>query len=281
MKMPRALSRAQSDVAAIEAEIAHIKDEGAAAVREAERLGAERVEASDFETAERIEREITRQRWNADHLAKRLPDLEARLVEARWQDKRKAFEKHRKLIAATGRKAIEAARALAEANAAVAQAREAARRDLGEPALSRLPLIAYLGIGMPDLMRPWFREAERMIEALDRAQLPPPPAPPPARPAPQTSAPPPFLDPRPGGVVLVGGVPNTPGQVSAEPPAKPPRQPRRDPPPGEGERQIFILRGLVALPGGELVGVGDRVNLPADDAERVVRGGAADFVEKV
>ena len=75
-----------------------------------------------------------------------------------------------------------------------------------------------------------------------------------------------------------------PPEPAAEP--APPRRPAKRPllsadPPGEGERQIELLRNGVELelPEGALQSLaGDRVNLASEKARQLVLNGAADYV---
>ena len=54
----------------------------------------------------------------------------------------------------------------------------------------------------------------------------------------------------------------------------------RDGPPGEGERQIAILRSGVEA-GGRLCATGDRINVDTAQAERLVLAGAADYAADI
>lgn len=63
------------------------------------------------------------------------------------------------------------------------------------------------------------------------------------------------------------------------PPPPPSRPPRDAPPPGEGEIQCVAVRPGVELPDGTPAALGDRFNLPSDQARRLAEGGAVDFVQ--
>src|SRR5207248_10027143 len=110
------------------------------------------------------------------------PDLEARLAEVKWEDRAAAFRKHKRLLAAAARKAIDLMERAAQANAEILLARHNASQELGDMPL--LPLQWYGGICSPDLVAIWKRHVEAQLTATEAAELtrPPKPRPPGAPP---------------------------------------------------------------------------------------------------
>ena len=154
---------------------------------------------------------------------------------------------------------------------------------------------------MPNTFGTWQKHTERALEAMDKAEFPRPAVP--RDPATPQGV---YRNPNPGALVIARGeiLSNRIAPLAAEKPAEtapapaagalpakespmpaptpaPKRQPRHDGPPKPGERQI-VFRGVgpFTLPGGGTAGLGDRVNVAAADAERMVRAsGAVDFVD--
>jgi uncharacterized coiled-coil protein SlyX len=252
------LASGADEVASIEAEIARLKAEGAAATREAERLAAAKLDAADFEAVEQLDREIAKQRWIADRAAHQLPELAARLANAQAERQRAAIARHlaeRRRLYRKLRKAVEDATAV---QVECIRADEQACAELGEHvARQHLPAIAFRGMLVPDLVALWTNENDRIFAAPAPPAAPVPHLAESPRSAPQKQKP----------------------AAPAAPQLPPPRpHPRRDPPPDDGQRQVVFIRFGVDLPDGSAAHVGDRVTLLADQARKLVEAGAADFV---
>ena len=250
------------------------KQSGSDAYAEIERLEAERRVADSYEAARVIDDQIERLKFEIGRLGRLLPELEERLADAKWDERLVAFDKHRRNLVAATRKAITAVEAAAAANAAVVAAHHQASQELGTH-INSLPLQAYLGVLMPDLVSMWRRQVEPQLYQMERAELTRPPKPRPPG-APQAV----YRDP-----TGVNAPPKPPVVVAVAPPppADPPqpaREARRDPPPPDGERQVHVIAGGdFNLPDGTRAKIGDRVNLSSKLAEIWVGKGVAEFVD--
>jgi len=112
---------------------------------------------------------------------------------------------------------------------------------------------------LPDLVQLWVDEQERFWAAPPpQVVAAVPPAPAPKRQGAQR-------------IELVG---------LRLPAPRPARVPRCDAAPGDGETAIVFIRSGVELPDGTLAAIGDRLNLPSDQARPLVLQGAADYVLK-
>jgi hypothetical protein len=268
----RAMTRAET-VETITTQIADAEAEAREASTEAARqaaLARELLDDDQAEAAEARSRSEDRRRRRAEA---RIGELRERLAAAQWQERAVAFEKHRRILIAAARKAIDAIEQAARANAEIAQARHNASQDLGNE-VNGLPLQFFGGILSPDIVAIWRRRTERELAAMDTAELPRPATP---RPSGMPQAPyrnPNTIEPA-APVKLAEVVPPAP-----QPPAPAPkRQQRRDPPPGPGERQVHIMRrDTIDLGDGTQVGLNDRVNLPEAKARLFVERGLGDYV---
>ncbi len=283
-----AIARRDKPTTTVAAQIAAAEEQVRTARAEAERLKAVAADELDDDKAEDLLRQVRAQDRAARRAEALLPELRERQADLAWLLRQALFEKHKKAIAAAARWTIEAMEAAARANYAAAAARDLASRELGNN-VSALPLIIYGGICLPDLVAMWRRNVDRQLEGLERAELPRPPAPavPRSRPYYPPSPPdPPMLTPRPGRVAFAGAVRNlTSDPPAAAPPptaspATPKRQPRRDPPAGDGQKQIhFVAGGVFDLGDGTQARAGDYVNLAAEKAQPFVEKGVANFVD--
>src|SRR4051794_15972381 len=259
----RAIMRADSSdeiIAAIAAAETEAREAGAEATRQAE-LARELLDDDQAEAAEARSRSEDRRRRRAEA---RVAELRERLAAASWKERDQAFRKHQRELAKLVQRVAETMQEAVEANAALAAARHTAIGEVGN-SISICPP-PYLGLCLPDLFGTWRRQADRQLEALARASLPPPPPVPGAAPAPVQ----PVALPRPP----VAAVP----PPAAPAPRPPVRQQRRDGPPGEGEKQFhFMASGIHQLPDGSMAIMGDYVTRPADAAERFVRAGVGDI----
>ena len=241
-------------VGQIEAERAKL----AASMQEIERLKAVRVGADSYEDASAAESRLGRVRWEVSRIDALLPQLESKLVAAKAIKHRDALAKH----LAAARAAYPRLRAAVE-NAAAAQAdaiavRQAAERELGEGVVQQhIPIVAFRGLLLPDLVELWRAEMDRVFAA----------------PAPQPAP------------VTVTAVKPTPARPAAKPaPAvvavepKPARRPLRADKVAVGDRRLIkFQRANVELEDGDLSLVGDQVSVPAAMAEALVRNAAADY----
>jgi hypothetical protein len=272
-----------NDVADLTAQIEAEKAKASQAYSDIERLGSARRTAESFEAARAIDDEIARLRWVIERADATIPSLEEQLADARWEQREAAFRKHKRLLTAAARKAMDLMEKAAQANAEILLVRHNASQELGNH-VSSLPLQWYGGTCAPDLVGIWRRHTEHQLESMEKAELTRPPKQrDPA--APQGV----YRNPHPGPVILGRGPPTPAAPPDAEaaqesaPPAPTPaprREPRCDGPPAKGERQIKFMRGgTFTLPDGGQAGFGDRINLAAADAETIVRTGSADFVD--
>jgi len=247
-------------VGRIEAERAKL----AASMQEVERLEAVRVGADSYEDAQAAESRLGRVRWEISRIDALLPQLEARLVDARAAAQRSGIAKHLDIA----RKTYPRLRAAIEAAAAVQheaiKTREAADAELGEGIVAQyIPHISYRGFLMADLVKLWSDEQDRVFSAKSApapvAVIAPRVAPTPARAV---------------GVADRRAIVEKP--VAPVAPVKPKRQPRRDKVAPNG-RLVTLMRSGVELPDGTQGVVGDVIAMSAEQAERLVMSGAADY----
>jgi hypothetical protein len=281
---------AGNDVHALEAEVQRIRDEGLAATREVERLEAAKPDADTFDQVEQIERDIAKQRWLAERAAKRLPEAEARLAvakAARQRDAIRRLQGERRKIYAKLRASIEAG---AKLQAEAMTHHQAAVAELGEGLAARfVPNVCFGGLLLPDLVRIWTDENDRImaaepvlpevptvdqaratVEARRRKMQAPKRAP--ARAVPQ-AIPPGDTGRRAAAKPKQGEPPRDTVQMQVTPP----RPLRTDPPPADGELQILVLRGGLEIGGVQCV-AGDRVNVQSAVAKALAERGACELV---
>jgi hypothetical protein len=244
-------------VAAAETELARVRAEIEQAKAEAQQLGQAWLTAATQDAAEAIER----QRLESERVAKRdeqqIPQLEARVTAAKAEKQRHGVARHRAAIAAFVPELVAAVEAAAAMQVQAIQLREAAIAELGEGAVQReIPVVGFLGLLLPDLVRDWSRSLQRMF-APAAAATPRPVA---SRPSPKAAAAKPVISP---------------------PPPRPARPPRRDPPPEHPDQVVVtMLRANVQLGDGSLSVVGDELTLMRDDARQLLLSGAADYVKE-
>jgi hypothetical protein len=239
-----------------QAEVQRLRDDGLAALREAERLEATKLEADSYEAVEQINREIAKQQWLANKAATQLPPAEARLAAAKAKAQKEAIARHqaerRRLWARFKPALLELARLQAEGVAAD----QAACAELGEHvARAHLPPVVYGGFLYPDLVATYVAHNDAIFAA------PAPKAPP----QPQVK-------------------PATP-RATVAPKQAPPRRdvmtapPRPDdPPPGPNEVQVrVVIAGYPDATGGHSQR-GRLINLAPDAAEIAVKNGKVEFV---
>src|SRR5205814_575650 len=117
-----------------------------------------------------------RLRWVIDRADATLPALEEQLGDARWRQREFAFRRHKKLLAAAARKAMDLMQKAAQANAEIVLARHNASQELGNH-VSVLPLQYYGGICVPESVAIWRRYTERQLASMETAELTRPPQP--------------------------------------------------------------------------------------------------------
>ena len=199
----------------------------------------------------------------------RIAELRERLAAARWQERDRAFRRHQRELAKLTRHLIDTMTVATEATAALARARKVAIAEVGNDISIAPP--PFLGIPLPDLFASWRRRVEPQLEALAKASLPPPPPVPGAAPAPVQP------------VASRRGRPLPPYRNRRRLPR--PRSPHQHR--GHGSRFAIRRRGrasgkftlpdigMIGLKDGRQVTLGDRVNLPEDQARRILEPGAA------
>jgi hypothetical protein len=234
----------------------------AAARDEIVRLEAQRLSAESFEGAEEINHRLARVQWTVDQINDALlPALEQRIVAARAAKQRAALLKHQAAARALYPKLRAAVEAAGRVQSEAIAARNAAIAELGESLVSvHVPIVAFRGLLLEDLIQMWVAEQDRVHAA-------PTPAPQPAvavvvKPVPA----------RPAAKPVVPAAPAEP--VALKPPKR--REPRRDKVAPNG-RLVTLMRSGVELPDGTQGLVGDVVAMLATDAERLVMSGAGDY----
>jgi hypothetical protein len=251
----RLMTSKGDDVAALQEEIAALKRQGAQACAEIEEIEQRRALAPSYEAALAGEDRCKQLRWQVDHCAALLPELEARLAAARAIDQAAALKRHRAIIGAFFPRLraalIEAGRIQAEA----IKARQTAAAEVGEHAVAlNIPFLGYRGLVDDSLISAWCAEQERVWSQ-----------PAPSRPRPVRAALPAPTKSKP------------PVAVAKEPATRPKRVVRHDFP-TEGQALVVFLRGGVDLEDGSVAAIGDQIALPAEQARQLVLRGAADFV---
>jgi hypothetical protein len=212
--------------------------------------------ASTQEAAEEIARRRAELVRVADRGEQLIPQLEGQLVAAKAEKQRQGLARHHAAIAAFVPELISAVERAAAVQVQAISLRQQAERELGEGIVAaHIPHLAFAGLPLPDLVQMWRSEIERIF------------------------APPAAAPPRP--VAVPAPRPSAPKRAIALPPEPRPVRPlRRDPPPNDGERALFFVRSGAELPDGSSAAVGDIVNMPAAQAEILVRSGPADFAPK-
>src|SRR5437763_6254131 len=280
LKVIRNMAGGSDDIADLEAQIAAEKDKAVEACAEIERLEKARRAASSYQAAATFEAAVKRHQWAVAHADEVIPELESRLAEARGARQHEAVDRHRNIARQLFPRMKKVLLEAADLQAQLLKSRDAAAAELGERLVEQhIPRLVYMGLIFHDLIAIWANEVSRGLEG---------PAPQPA--ALPASAPKPKPADKPMPLINIDltvkatAEAHPPHPEPAEP--APPRRPAKRPllsadPPGEGERQIELLRNGVELevPEGTLQSLaGDRVNLPAFKARALVLAGAAEFV---
>jgi hypothetical protein len=165
----RVMSGNGDDVAALQAQIVALKTEGAEASAEIDRLKQERALASSFDEARELDDRIARQIWVTEHAAAELPEFERRLAAARAADQAAALAKHRGILIGLYPRLKAAILATVEAQAEAFAARDTAIKEIGEAMVARnLPVVAFAGFLMPDLVAIWQSENDSVFSDLAR-----------------------------------------------------------------------------------------------------------------
>jgi hypothetical protein len=239
-------------VAAVSAAIAGEEAAAAAAKKEIVRLESEQLAADEFAIAEKVDRQIAKQRWLIARSEVRLPELRARLTDAEARRQRQAIARHKAALTKAFERLAIAVETAAAANKNAVETFEVAIAELGNVGERHLPRVHFGGMLFQDLVALWRRDIEKQLAPPAPVRQPPAshaaPAVRPAAPAPKAVAPPPAPRQR--------------------------RGLRRDRPPGTGEVRIVMLRPGVEL-GGFLCTAGDVVTLAAGAADDLVKAGAA------
>jgi hypothetical protein len=253
----------RDEPADLERHIAALKAEASEASAEIERLNQERRFAASYDEARAIDDRMARQIWITEHAAALLPELELRLAAARAADQAAALARHKDALLELYPRLKAAILAAVDVQEAVIAARQTAIRELGEGVVTaRLPQILFAGYLSRDLVVDiWQRENDLVIGELARQPQQraarPAIAPPPPRAKSKTTAP-----------------------AAHTPPTRRPARPlRADPPPTDGQAQIqivFLKNGVDVGDGVQSI-IGDRINLPADQARALVASGCADY----
>jgi hypothetical protein len=238
-------------VGQIEAERAKL----AASMQEIERLKAVRVGADSYEDASAAESRLGRVRWEVSRIDALLPQLESKLVAAKAIKHRDALAKHLAAARAMYPKLRAAVENAAAVQAEAIKLREDAERELGGGVVQQhIPIVAFRGLLLPDLVAMWRNEMDRTFAA---------PAPQPAVAAVVAPA-------KPAARRVAPTAPVEPV------PPKPKRQPRRDKV-AVGGRLVTILRNGVEIDGVQCV-VDDQVAVTIAQADSLLRAGAAELV---
>ncbi len=241
-------------VAALEREIAELRETIASQRAEAVRLGDEWLAAPSQAAAEAIEARRVECLRVAAAAELRLSGLETRLTEARAAAQRDALARHRAVMAGLYPRLRQALDNAAKVQQQVIAARDAAVAELGEGLASvHIPHLAYAGFLYEDLIAMWAADQERIWSAPWQ-----PPAPPPRPAASHLAEPPPFPGshqisrPGSGPALDADKLPATMPSPEAQhrrnapqpaPPTAAVRKPRREPPPpAAGEHRVTALR---------------------------------------
>jgi hypothetical protein len=241
----------------------------AAAREEILRLEEQRLSAESFDDAEAINRRIARVQWTVDQINSAvLPQLNRRITESQAIKQRDALLKHQAAARAQFFKLKAAIENAGAAQAEAIAARQSAERELGGGLVQRsVPVVAYMGLLLPDLIEMWVAEQTRVFAA---------PAPQPAVAAVVQSrvAPTPT---RPVGVADRREVAKPVAPVPKVEPVKPKRPLRKSKVAVGDRRLIVMLRPNVEID-SELSMVGDQIDVPTAQAESLVKAGCADYV---
>jgi hypothetical protein len=173
LEMVKRITR--GDSATVQAEIIALKTEHAAALREAGRLEAEQSQAPSFEGAQELKRRALVEADRAAWLAGRLRELEALHQGLRQGEQEALYAARYTRRVATHKKLVPLVRAAAAMTAEAIANDQEDRRDLGEHAAARLPVVAYLGMLLPDLVDLWEEEGRRVFAPKRRSALTPAP----------------------------------------------------------------------------------------------------------
>jgi hypothetical protein len=247
----------KDDPAELASEIEALKTSAADACAEIERLELARLGAPDYPAALVVTEEIKRAQWVIDSAAAKLPNLEARLEAARAEQHRRAISRHLAAVRLLYPRLKDAILAAASLQADAIKLRDAAVAEIGEHAATvNLPILAFRGLLLPDLIKLWSDELDRSVFS---------PAPPPR-------------------VQLALASSRKP--AAAAKPARPTPSPRPKRPPrqaaepaADGEITLMFLRPGVELDDGTQSVAGDVVNLPAALARSLLESGTADLVK--
>jgi hypothetical protein len=221
---------------------------------ELDRLQAERAAAEDYDRVRAIDDNTKRAQWWIDQAARKLGELETALAAAKATEQAAALARHKSIIGALYprlRRALEAAaavqqEAMAAYDAAVAECGDAAVQIAIQP-------VAYRGLCHSEFIEIWAAEQDRVW------------APKPAPAAPRAVAP-------------AAPARAAPKRAIVAPPAPRPVRPlRQDLAPGEGHAAVIFLRPGAELPDGTPARIGDRCNLPVDQARALIMRGATEY----
>jgi hypothetical protein len=260
-------------VASLTAKIEAERAAGLAALAEIDRLEQHKLDAADFAAAEAILQEIRRQQWIADVAARRLPELEGQLAEAKLVRDRTALARHYKAIVALYPRLKKAVIDAAAIQAEVVATRDAAAAEIGEHVVNmHIPHFTFRGLLLPDLVAQWTAECDRIVMPAPPQPQPMPVAPP-VRPAPSRQAP--AADRR--------AVPGPGGMITAAdtPPAAAPRARHPDDlaPLAEGEVRVRILRGGYSpADDAPQCDSGQIIRLARQAAQRALAAGAVEII---
>jgi hypothetical protein len=236
-----------------------VRAKGVAASEELARLEQAKLDAESFDEAKSIEERVARVRWECEHLAALLPQLEQRLAIAKNARQKAAIARH---AAANRRLWPKLRRAISDAVDAqeeLIRMRADATAEIGEHACTlHLPVAAFAGFLHREHFECWTRELDRVM----------------AEPAP--------VNPVPVAVAKPASTKTAAKPVAPVPPAEPAkpaklREPRRDKVAING-KLVRILRAGIELPDGTQGYVGDEVALSDAVARELVRNGGGDFV---
>jgi hypothetical protein len=253
------------DVGYLVGEIEATRAKGLASSAELERLDEQRLVADDYDAAKSIEARIDRVRFECDKLAAALPLLENRLAIARNAKQKAAIARH----AAANRKAWPKFRAAilaaVDAQEEMIKMRTDAGKEIGEHAVAlNLPVQAFAGFLRRENFDIWDSE-------LSRVMADPPPQPAVAAVIAPRVAPTPA---RPVGVTDRRAVEKPVAPVA---PVKP-KRPLHKSKVTVGDRMLIVmLRANVEI-NGELSMVGDQIDVPTEQANSLLRQGAAERV---
>lgn len=251
------------DPAAIERELARLREQIEKQVAEATRLGGEWLFADSRDGAEQIDRRRQEALRLAERDRARVLELETRLAAAQAEAQRQALARHRQIMQGLFPRLRAAVAAAAQVQMEAINARNAAIAQLGEGIVSQhLPPVAFLGLLLPDLINLWSAEQEKLW------------APPAAKPQPAPSKPPAA----PAKAAVNGHAP-APQPAQRPKPAR--RAARQDPAPRDGEIRVVFMKSGAELPDGTMALAGDEINIrSSEDARILVLRGVADYASR-